>query len=156
VDLEFEPLESKMYVQTALASVLAYALMLALVHISEAVSMTLASAMPGLGGRAVFIGHTIIVAVAACVALALSARLFRQANPTAAALGVMALAVAAIALALVRSKGRVGIELGVWLFDLMPMALGLFFGCAITRDRRRAGIKAEQAATANRPLPPKW
>lgn len=153
--LKLQPLERKMYLQTAIASVFSYVLMLLLVYVSEAAAMTLASAMPGLGGLAVFIGHTIIVCVAACVALALSGRLFRRANPTAAALGVLALAVAAIALALVRSKGRVGIELGVWLYDLMPMALGLFFGCAITRDWR-AGIEAEQTETANQPRPPKW
>lgn len=145
-----------MYLQTVTASVLAYALMLALVYAAEAVAMALASAMPGLGGRAVFIGHTIIVCVAACVALALSARLFRRTNPTAAALGVLALAVAAIALALVRSKGRVGMELGVWLYDLMPMALGLFFGGAVARDWRRAGIQSEKIQTANRPGPQQW
>jgi hypothetical protein len=35
----------------------------------------------------------------------------------------------------------VGIELGVWLYDLMPMAFGLFFGRAIARDRLRAELE---------------
>jgi hypothetical protein len=128
-------------VQSVLAAILAWGLTVGLVKMMHALAGALAGVLPSIGGTAVFWGHTAIVALAACAGLLLALRLFRRALPTAAAVGVLALALAAIGMALAVSGGRVGIELGVWLYDLMPMAFGLFFGRAIARDRLRAELE---------------
>jgi hypothetical protein len=125
---------------TVLAAILASGLTVGLERAMHAAAFALGRGVSGIGGTAVFLGHTAIVAIAACAGLLLALRVLPRALPTAAALGVMLAAVAAIVAALFASGGRVGIELGVWLYDLMPMAFGLFFARAIARDRLRAEV----------------
>jgi hypothetical protein len=132
-------------VQTLIATIIAYAINLVLQVALHVSAVALASMLQSVSGTMVFVVHMAIVAVSACLGVVLALRLFRQALPTAVAVGVMALAIIAIVGVLVVQEGRVGIELGVWIVDLMPLAFGLFFGRAIARDRLRTQMLAQAA-----------
>lgn len=132
-------------VQTLLATLLAYVINLVLQVALHVAGMALASTLQSISGTVVFVVHMAIVAVSACLGVVVALRLFRQALPTGVAVGVMVMAIVAIGAALIAREGRVGIELGVWIVDLMPLALGLFFGRAIARDRLRAQMLAQGA-----------